>query len=199
MTVPVRCTDQPSPPPFSHSTFLHHHHHHRARLRAPPTTSNPRVGPTRFPSLPHPSRNEQRAISLLLNACHKSPRATPCPASPLVHRLHLPPAPGPPLILLSISLPLSSSLALLTFPLRAPRHGFSLLITPTRFYSFFSPYHDLVAPLPRSVLPLPLVCRPCPRSTRRTMNEEEIRVQGEGVKGKRHGTSISVVSLFKEK
>lgn len=32
--------------------------------------------------LPHPSRNEQRAISLLLNACHKSPRAPSTPPLP---------------------------------------------------------------------------------------------------------------------
>lgn len=36
----------------------------------------PPSSPTRFPPpLTPPSRNEQRAISLLLNACHKSPRA----------------------------------------------------------------------------------------------------------------------------
>lgn len=36
----------------------------------------PPLSPTRFPPpLTPPSRNEQRAISLLLNACHKSPRA----------------------------------------------------------------------------------------------------------------------------
>lgn len=42
------------------------------------TSSNlePPLSPTRFPPpLTPPSRNEQRAISLLLNACHKSPRA----------------------------------------------------------------------------------------------------------------------------
>lgn len=66
---------------------------HRTTLRpaassATSTSSSlePPSSPTRFPPpLAPPWRNEQRAISLLLNACHKSPRApsrSPSPPRP---------------------------------------------------------------------------------------------------------------------
>lgn len=66
---------------------------HRTTLRpaagsATSTSSSlePPSSPTRFPSpLAPPWRNEQRAISLLLNACHKSPRAPSRSPSPCAH------------------------------------------------------------------------------------------------------------------
>lgn len=56
--------------------------------------------------LPHPSRNEQRAISLLLNACHKSPRAPSTPPLPsyALSTSH-PPLPPPSVFLLSTFFP----------------------------------------------------------------------------------------------
>lgn len=65
---------------------------------------------TRFPPFAPPSRNEQRAISLLLNACHKSPRAPSrsLPPPSLVPNL----SPLPPTATLSR---IARSLALLLF------------------------------------------------------------------------------------
>lgn len=66
-------------PPLPSPTILH------LRVgRAPSCASNNRVETPcgSRQRLPHPSRNEQRAISLLLNACHKSPRAPSTPPLP---------------------------------------------------------------------------------------------------------------------
>lgn len=77
---------------------------HRTTLRpaASSATSTsilePPSSPTRFPPpLAPPRRNEQRAISLLLNACHKSPRApsrSPSPPASILQLFHPPPCRG---------------------------------------------------------------------------------------------------------
>lgn len=63
----------------------------RAPPPVPPAASNPHRVPlgSHRPLHPPPWRNEQRAISLLLNACHKSPRA---PSRSPSSRAHPPPA-----------------------------------------------------------------------------------------------------------
>lgn len=75
-----------------------------AALRAPPPVPSATSNPHRVPLGSHhplhplppsplpPWRNEQRAISLLLNACHKSPRAPSRSPSPCTHPPALPPA-----------------------------------------------------------------------------------------------------------
>lgn len=83
LSLGVHSTEQPSsprvpsPPPLF-STFESAERAFVVRLEQP--ESKPPCGSRQ--RLPHPSRNEQRAISLLLNACHKSPRAPSTPPMP---------------------------------------------------------------------------------------------------------------------
>ena len=194
-SVPLRCTERTLfPPLFNHSRYLSLRRH-RQRLRAPCTTSNlpRRVGPTRFPSLPHPSRNEQRAISLLLNACHKSPRvpSAPLPPCPSVSTYH--PIPSSSLsafLFFSLSLSLVPSTTFVlsppslfsTFPLRVrtKQHREPPPSSLHRRVSFLLA-HDLAAP----VAPRTRSFRVCEVGSRRL---EEVRVtegSGRGVGGER--------------
>lgn len=90
------------PPPPLFSTFESAERAFVVRLEQP--ESKPPCGSRQ--RLPHPSRNEQRAISLLLNACHKSPRAPSTPPLPsyALSTSH-PPLPPPSVFLLSTFFP----------------------------------------------------------------------------------------------
>lgn len=98
--------------------------------------------------LPHPSRNEQRAISLLLNACHKSPRAPSTPPLPsyalstshpplsppsvfLLSTFFPPLAPHPHAPLPKLSFLPSSSLHAFLFPPSTSSHPLSPLLDST--------------------------------------------------------------------
>lgn len=123
------------PPPPEFSTFTSRP---SAFVRLEQPSRNPVWVPAR---LPHPSRNEQRAISLLLNACHKSPRAPSTP--PLPSRAHEP----------TLDTPLLSPSVFLLAPL------------PTSLVPFLRSPHPRQPFLPSSSLhtrffSLPRPCRP---------------------------------------
>lgn len=118
-------------PPLPSPTILH------LRVgRAPSCASNNRVETPcgSRQRLPHPSRNEQRAISLLLNACHKSPRAPSTPPLPSTS----PPSRHSPSLFLLFLHPCLSPLNVLP-SLHAPLPKLSFLPSfPPRYTRFFS-------------------------------------------------------------
>lgn len=171
MTVGVYYTEPPCAPP-------------RAPPPVPPAASNPhRVPLGSHHPLHLPWRNEQRAISLLLNACHKSPRApsrSPSLPAPIFHLFHPPPCRG--------SLPCFTS-----SPPKTPPSLAQLRISSLAFSGSISLHYvsSLLSSAPSLYL---FYLLSCVSSTALTSKEEK-----EKMENAQNAYSALFTSLFKEK